>query len=593
MTRWNTAGHLFTMAPLLIARGCAVPDRVTVPGDAADPSKGNPKPVVLWSAASPATDVILESVWGSDSRNVYAVGRNGTIVRLEGSRWSAVESGTSNNLYDVWGSGPDDVWAVGGLGAVVRFDGNHWNVGELRDAGNARRLLYAVWGSGSDDMWTAGNGGHAWRFDGADWSYFKLPADEAIRGIWGSGPSDVFAVGDGGTILHFDGAAWSRMESGTTTRMNAVWGRSGSDVFAAGSSGEILRYDGTAWREDAQSRSVSPHHIRTMWGNRSHDVFAVAWGGTILHHVGTAWTRMNSGTGVHLEGIWGSPGTELHAVGYSGTVLHGTRGRASHAPPVQHPRHPAAPEAIWPISETAAFDADSVHAPYGPRALPSRYDFHAGIDIPAPTGAPVVAVMAGKVTQIPRSTAASGPGNAVTVAHSGNRATSYLHLHEIHVEVGDRLEQGEVLGTVGRTGATYPHLHFGYFVDLPASTRDERYSRNPLELLPHGTPEAIHGAFAGNTVSLDVPLRRMTIRSVELVGAGDERLVDYYAVVARGATPRDQQVQFGVHLDAGRPASGKFSLELTPSPTDFAPEQVIVTGIHGDTLLHARRQDGP
>jgi len=582
--RKSVCTALVGLFPIMLALGCMDPDRTTAPAEDTQLAKGSgagPMPVVNWSELPPATDVILESVWGSNARNVYAVGRDGTVVRYDGSRWSAVEVGTSQSLYDIWGSGPDDIWVVGGLGTAVRFDGNQWIVDELRDAGNGRRLLYAVWGSGPNDVWAAGNGGHAWRFDGTGWNYSKLPTDQPIRGLWGSGPSDVFAVGDGGTILHFDGSAWSVMQSGTSARLNAVWGRSGNNVFAAGSFGEIRRFDGTSWREDPQSRSVSPHHIRTLWGNAAHDVFAVAWGGTILHHDGATWKRMNTGTGVHLEGIWGSPGTELHAVGYYGTALKGARGLAGKAPPIQHPRRPAPPEAIWPISGTAALDADSVHAPFGPRRLPLRYDFHAGIDIPAPTGTPVKAVMAGTVTQITRSTAASGPGNAVTVVHSGNRATSYLHLHEIHVAEGDRLEQGQVLGTVGQTGATYPHLHLGYFVDLPGSTRDERYSRNPLELLPHGVPEPIHSTFVGNTVNLDV-----------LVGAGDERLVDYYAVVARGATPRDEQIQFGIHLDAGRPSGGRFSLDLTPAPADFAPQQVIVTGIFGDTLLHVRRSDG-
>jgi murein DD-endopeptidase MepM/ murein hydrolase activator NlpD len=48
-------------------------------------------------------------------------------------------------------------------------------------------------------------------------------------------------------------------------------------------------------------------------------------------------------------------------------------------PPVQQPETPS-----WPRSGQNVEDADSVHAPFGPRALPTQYDFHAGVDIPAP-----------------------------------------------------------------------------------------------------------------------------------------------------------------------------------------------------------------
>jgi murein DD-endopeptidase MepM/ murein hydrolase activator NlpD len=84
---------------------------------------------------------------------------------------------------------------------------------------------------------------------------------------------------------------------------------------------------------------------------------------------------------------------------------------------------------------------------------------HAGIDLAAPTGTPVVAALSGRVVA---SGAAGGYGLAVELEHDNpRRRTLYAHLSELYVKAGDRVRQGEVIGRVGSTGlSTGPHLHF-------------------------------------------------------------------------------------------------------------------------------------
>ncbi|MGB5136085.1 MAG: peptidoglycan DD-metalloendopeptidase family protein [Prochlorococcaceae cyanobacterium] len=84
---------------------------------------------------------------------------------------------------------------------------------------------------------------------------------------------------------------------------------------------------------------------------------------------------------------------------------------------------------------------------------------HAGIDLAAPTGTPVVAALTGKVVS---SGNAGGYGLAIELEHDNpRRRTLYAHLSELYVKPGDRVRQGEVIGRVGSTGlSTGPHLHF-------------------------------------------------------------------------------------------------------------------------------------
>lgn len=97
---------------------------------------------------------------------------------------------------------------------------------------------------------------------------------------------------------------------------------------------------------------------------------------------------------------------------------------------------------------------------YGRRNLGmGTSSFHRGIDVAAPTGTSVHAARSGTVSFAGWSEA--GYGYLVRVRHMGREETYYAHLSEIHVSVGQHLEQGEALGRIGNTGlSTGPHLHF-------------------------------------------------------------------------------------------------------------------------------------
>lgn len=84
---------------------------------------------------------------------------------------------------------------------------------------------------------------------------------------------------------------------------------------------------------------------------------------------------------------------------------------------------------------------------------------HAGRDLAAPEGTPVVASLSGQVIS---SGVAGGYGLAIEIEHERpRRRTLYGHLSELYVKAGDRVRQGEVIGRVGSTGlSTGPHLHF-------------------------------------------------------------------------------------------------------------------------------------
>ena len=87
-----------------------------------------------------------------------------------------------------------------------------------------------------------------------------------------------------------------------------------------------------------------------------------------------------------------------------------------------------------------------------------EYRPHRGVDYAAPRGTPVRSVGGGIVQRA----GYKGPnGNYVKIRHNGTYTSGYLHLSQISVTSGDRVQQGETIGYVGSTGrSTGPHLDY-------------------------------------------------------------------------------------------------------------------------------------
>jgi murein DD-endopeptidase MepM/ murein hydrolase activator NlpD len=84
--------------------------------------------------------------------------------------------------------------------------------------------------------------------------------------------------------------------------------------------------------------------------------------------------------------------------------------------------------------------------------------FHAGVDLGAAAGTPIVAAADGKVVS---AGWAGGYGRAVAILHSGGIETKYGHMSRIAAYAGESVRRGEVIGYVGSSGlSTGPHLHF-------------------------------------------------------------------------------------------------------------------------------------
>lgn len=114
---------------------------------------------------------------------------------------------------------------------------------------------------------------------------------------------------------------------------------------------------------------------------------------------------------------------------------------------------------------------------FGPRVHPifGAVREHTGVDIGSRTGNPIWASKDGRVIF---SGWKGGYGNTVVMVHGdGTVTTLYAHMSVIRANVGDVVDQGELVGEIGSTGfSTGPHLHF--------EVRVNGIPKDPVAFLP-------------------------------------------------------------------------------------------------------------
>lgn len=111
----------------------------------------------------------------------------------------------------------------------------------------------------------------------------------------------------------------------------------------------------------------------------------------------------------------------------------------------------------WPLPGYSRISSDYGYRgdPFGNKSDP---EWHNGIDIPAPSGTPIVAAASGVVAWSYYSRTA---GNWVGIDHGNGLYTVYMHMSLSAVTEGQTVSAGTVIGYVGSTGrSTGPHLDF-------------------------------------------------------------------------------------------------------------------------------------
>lgn len=215
---------------------------------------------------------------------LFAVGRDGLLVRCVSEGCSEIDSPVGVDLLSVFALSPTQAYAVGRSGEqglLVTYDGESATASDLPLTGTVR----GIWGSSVDHLIAVGEAGIA-TWDGSAWEISVESSDEQLEfyAVSGSGADDVYvAEGTGfvetredlGGIWHFDGDEWTRLDVDDSVTFYSVHAAARNDVFAAGyrikpiegdNQGVVYHFDGSEWTETVGCFGA----MEVVFGNESH-----------------------------------------------------------------------------------------------------------------------------------------------------------------------------------------------------------------------------------------------------------------------------------------------------------------------------------
>lgn len=204
---------------------------------------------------------------------------------------------------------------------------------------------------------------------------------------------------------------------------------------------------------------------------------------------------------------------------------------------------------------------------------------HTGVDIPGPTGTPVLAAGPGKVVWSGFGLLNFSPGNlddpyglAIAIKHDFGYQdqtiyTLYAHLSESYVIDDQVVEAGEVIGLTGQTGVTTgPHLHF----EVRIGQNSYFATRNPELWI---APPQGWGLLAGRVMDEHSNLLERKEITVTAIDTYQVWLVMTYGPKSINSDPYYQE-----NVAMGDLPAGKYQLDINYGDKKYSKVIEIVPG---------------
>ena len=155
----------------------------------------------------------LSKAWGVGSKDIYLVGRSGSIVHYQNGIWTKIESGTTTNINDIWGTidpinyqqtiyGAVSFVYESGDRKILKIQNNkvdtiHWNTD---------RRVHSIWTLNNRYIYAVGGG--IFENKKGYWNEVTEVPLYYSRNIRGTDNNNIFVCGDFGFFVHFNGTSW-------------------------------------------------------------------------------------------------------------------------------------------------------------------------------------------------------------------------------------------------------------------------------------------------------------------------------------------------------------------------------------------------
>jgi hypothetical protein len=238
-----------------------------------------------WTELHPGGTSTFWWVNGSSSNDVWMTGTEGRIAHWDGKTFKDYASGTAATIFGVIAFAPNDAWCVGGTpeggtakpnDVVLHYDGTQWTP-EVLPGAPLGRTHFKVWGTRSSDLWVVGEATTIWHRAGTTWSRVDTTklGGATLRTVTGCAVNDVWAVGDR-SVLHFDGTVWSAALSGLFADVNGVACLGVGSTAIVGSGGSKQRLVDGKWIDEFDQ--PPPTDLHGAWADVASGAYWAAGG---------------------------------------------------------------------------------------------------------------------------------------------------------------------------------------------------------------------------------------------------------------------------------------------------------------------------
>ncbi|RME19478.1 MAG: hypothetical protein D6806_18225 [Deltaproteobacteria bacterium] len=134
----------------------------------------------------------LFDVWVGDSAGPAIVGNAGNMFLWDGSEFVGISTGTLEELSSVWGTAADNLWAVGRNNTVIHYfdDGSGSGPKAINMNLSIHPPFYppvylrSVWGISKGDVWISGDKGTLLHWDGTDLKQVRSGTNNRLDAVW-------------------------------------------------------------------------------------------------------------------------------------------------------------------------------------------------------------------------------------------------------------------------------------------------------------------------------------------------------------------------------------------------------------------------
>lgn len=296
-----------------------------------------------WVAEVSGTDAHLRAITVLSNGNVVAAGAQGTVLlRDPGGSWQGLDCPIASNFQAVAALSETEIILAGGRYFVDEngFKGEliRWREGtfEKRHSDKAFSRFRAL-AAYRDGLLSVGDRGQIWHIRTARADRLDSGTRHDLLGILPLASGEAIAVGDFGTVLtaapdfhrHLASPAalkaadlpvWQDMESGTDRQLWGLWhDRRDNTIFACGEEGTLVRYAGDGWERLPSAGDIGFH---CLCDAPDGGLFAAGQLGEIHHFDGSAWRKhFDLHVDVTILSLWSDGNGHIFAAGDEGLLL--------------------------------------------------------------------------------------------------------------------------------------------------------------------------------------------------------------------------------------------------------------------------------